>query len=75
MARREKPEEITIKGASGQQLIFRNFEGAAGKFNNAGDRNFCLIIDDELAGELQSKGWSIKHTKAREDFDLRCPLG
>ena len=69
MARKEKPEEITIRGAAGNQLIFRNFEGAAGKFNNAGDRNFCLIIDDELAGELQSKGWTIKHTKAKEDYD------
>lgn len=69
MANGKRPEEITIRGASGQQLIFRNFEGAAGKFNNAGDRNFCLIIDEELAGELQAKGWNIKRTKAREDYD------
>lgn len=69
MANGKRPEEITIRGAAGQQLIFRNFEGAAGKFNNAGDRNFCLIIDNELAGELQSKGWNIKHTKARDDYD------
>ena len=69
MARRERMEDITIRGAAGQQIIFRNFEGAAGQFNNAGDRNFCLIIDEELAGELQSKGFSVKHTKAREDFD------
>ena len=69
MAIRERIDDVTIRGAAGQQLIFRNFEGAAGKFNNAGDRNFCLIIDEELAGELQSKGFSIKHTKARDDYD------
>ena len=69
MARRERLDDVTIRGAAGQQLIFRNFEGAAGKFNNAGDRNFCLIIDDELAGELQSKGFTVKHTKARDDYD------
>lgn len=67
MARKERIEDVTIRGAAGQQLIFRNFEGAAGKFNNAGDRNFCLIIDEDLAGELQSKGFSVKHTKARDD--------
>ena len=69
MARRERIDDVTIRGAAGNQIIFRNFEGAAGKFNNAGDRNFCLIIDEELAGELQSKGFSIKHTKARDDYD------
>ena len=69
MARKERIDDVTIRGAAGQQLIFRNFEGAAGKFNNAGDRNFCLIIDEELAGELQSKGFTIKRTKAREDYD------
>lgn len=69
MARKERLDDVTIRGAVGQQLIFRNFEGAAGKYNNAGDRNFCLIIDDELAGELQSKGFTVKHTKARDDYD------
>ena len=66
---RERIDDVTIRGASGTQLIFRNFAGEAGKYNNAGDRNFCLIIDEELAGELQSKGFSIKRTKAREDYD------
>lgn len=69
MARKERIDDVTIRGASGQQLIFRNFKGEASKFNNAGDRNFCLIIDEELAGELQAKGFLIKHTKARDDFD------
>ena len=69
MAKRVRVDDVTIRNASGQHLIFRNFEGAAGKFNNAGDRNFCLIIDDELAAELQAKGFSIKRTKARDDFD------
>lgn len=69
MARRERMEDTTIKGATGNQLIFRNFEGNANKFNNAGDRNFCLIIDEELAGELQSKGFTVKHTKGNDDYD------
>ena len=35
---RERIDDVTIRGASGQQLIFRNFAGEAGTYNNAGDR-------------------------------------
>ena len=69
MARKNLPADVTIRGAAGSQLIFRNFEGAAGKFNNAGDRNFCLIIDEELANQLDNLKFNIKRTKARDDYD------
>ena len=62
MARKNVPADVTIRGAEGSQLIFRNFEGAAGKFNNAGDRNFCLIIDEELAAQLDGLKFNIKRT-------------
>ena len=49
------------------RIIFRNFRGEASKFNNAGDRNFSLIIpDQELADILTNAknsygiGWNIK---------------
>ena len=61
-------EDITIKGLTGSDIIFRNFEGAANAFNNAGDRNFCVIIDEELAATLQAKGFVIKHTKGGDDY-------
>jgi len=69
MAKRERIDDVTVKGIKGNQIIFRNFEGQANKFNNAGDRNFCLIIDDELADELESKGFTIKRTKGGDDYD------
>lgn len=69
MARGRRIDDITIKGASGNQLIFRNFEGVAGAYNNAGDRNFCLIIDEDLAGKLQSLGFTVKRTKGGEDYE------
>lgn len=57
---------ITIEGA---RLVFRNFEGKEGKFNNAGKRNFCVLLDDDLAHTLQDDGWNIKWLNPREEGD------
>lgn len=57
---------ITIEGA---RIVFRNFEGKEGKFNTAGKRNFCVLLDDELARTLQDDGWNIKWLQPREEGD------
>ena len=49
------------------QLYFKNFSGAEGRFNNKGDRNFGVFIDDETAEKLSSEGWNVKFTKPDED--------
>ena len=69
MARKDRMEDVTLKGLQNKDIIFRNFEGVANRFNNAGDKNFCIIIDEELAGYLQSKGFTIKHTNGSEDYE------
>ena len=54
----------------GVRIGFRNFEGKAGKFNNAGNRNFCVFIDDlDLANKLGEDGWNIRYLPAREEGD------
>ena len=57
---------ITIEGA---RLVFRNFEGKEGKFNAAGKRNFCVLLDDDLAHTLQDDGWNIKWLNPKEEGD------
>ena len=44
------------------QIIFKNFAGRErGRYNQEGDRNFCVIIEDEtLADQLANDGWNIK---------------
>lgn len=57
-------QNIKLEGA---KIVFRNFSGKEGKFNRAGDKNFCVIIPTEMVDELLDEGWNLKQFKPRED--------
>lgn len=49
------------------QIIFRNFSGREGQYNREGDRNFCVLLSDEVAEAMARDGWNIKTLKARDE--------
>lgn len=70
MDKQERIDPVKIKGA---RIIFRNFSGNRTQFNEEGRRNFCVILDPEVANQMQKDGWNIKMLKPREEGDAPQP--
>ena len=61
---------IVIENA---RLIFKNFAGEESKFNRKGNRNFCVILDNEVARGLEEDGWNVKYLRPREEGEEPTP--
>ena len=55
------------------ELRFRNFAGKESRFNPAGRRNFCVLLDETQAKELHEEGWNIRYLRSRDSEDAPRP--
>jgi len=69
----ERKVTSNIKIEDGR-LIFKNFQGKGNPpYNKEGDRNFGVLLDDELAAQLLDDGWNVKYRPPRPDDGYQQP--
>lgn len=61
------PQDAVV--LEGVQIIFRNFVGRPGPFNQEGDRNFGVLLSDDFAHRMTEDGWNVKWLEPREDVE------
>ena len=57
--------DLVVEGGA---IIYRNFRGEPTKFNpQGGKRTFALVVPQEVADQLVSRGWNVKHRPPRDE--------
>lgn len=51
------------------RITFRNFEGKPGQYNAAGQRNFHIVLPEDVAQALIEDGFNVKSRPPREEGD------
>lgn len=57
------------------KIKFRNFKGTGSMYNKEGDRNFSVILDEDIAAQLKEMGYNIKYNEDREEYRMQIKVG
>lgn len=55
---------VTLEGV---RIVYRNFEGKQDKYNEEGNRNFAIVLDDEQYEKFLADGWNVKRKPSKEE--------
>lgn len=66
-AAKNKLQKVTIEGA---RLLFRNFSGEQTPMNEKGKRNFNVVLDLDVAEQMEADGWNIKYLRQRDEDEV-----
>lgn len=61
---------ITIEGA---RIVFRNFSGKETMYNAEGDRNFAVLLPEDVARQMLADGWNVKTLDPRDEDEDGVP--
>jgi len=64
---RENFASINISNA--KFIFYTNFKGAAGPYNNEGERNFNVILEGDALQQALDYGMNVKTTKPRDGYE------
>ena len=67
------PRNDNVEILENVRIMHRNFAGKEGMYNQEGDRNFSVIIDDRTAKRLANDGWNVKWRPPYEEGDPETP--
>lgn len=56
------------------EILWPNFSGREGPFNQVGERGFSVVLPADIAAQMAEDGWNVKQTKPREEGDEPKPF-
>lgn len=66
----KKLEPIVFEG---RRILFRNFSGEPGQYNEKGKRNFNVLLTDDEAVAMLNDGWNVKYLKPHDEDEQPQP--
>ena len=67
------PNDVKTFMVEDARIIFRNFAGKEGQYNREGDRNFAVVLPEDVAKEMLADGWNVRILAGREEGDEDTP--
>ena len=61
------PDDVKTFMIEDARIIFRNFAGKEGQYNRDCDRNFAVILPDDIAIQMLEDGWNVRYLDPREE--------